>query len=140
MARIDYVDYRLRNWALWLVREGGAGGGYPSSAAFVGMRVDCDGQGGSRIPHDSADAERTHKAVESLKVAHFREWSVVVNEYVRGCGCGQSATELCCSVSTVVAAMDRAHQRLSGIFRTQAAELEAARARVFAPKMSACAK
>lgn len=140
MARIDYVDQRLRNWALWMVREGGVGGGYPSKVAFLSMRVDCDGSGGSRIPHDAADAERTNKAVESLRFAHHREWAVVMAEYVHGRGPKQSAQELCCAVSTVVAAMDRAHLRLSGIFREQAAELEVARARVFAAPMVVSAK
>ena len=41
MARIEYMQLRLNNWALWKVREAGGGLGFASQSAFLG-RYDAD--------------------------------------------------------------------------------------------------
>ena len=118
MARIDWIKYRLNNWALWKVRESSGGMGFATVSVLLANRVDESRD--SVLPVDEIDAAKTNQAVESLNPARSHLYDTLYCIYIEGAGIKVSARILGCAESTVKARLDQADHALSGWFGEQA--------------------
>ncbi|WKB52299.1 hypothetical protein [Eleftheria terrae] len=115
MARIDWIEHRLLNWARWRLTRGSAGLGYGTSVlASLAML------GGGRseyreaiIPITDCDAAEMDDAVKLLP----SELKAAVLEYYLGeGGMRAKAARLCCTEKTVHNRVDQAQRRLADHF------------------------
>jgi len=127
MAKSDYVEQRLLNWALWKMRPGGRLG----HAAVNWSSLDTPTGSGYReaaIPVSDCEAADTDAAIKQLP-KHLQE---TVHEHY----CGKhtdipnQARLLGCSVSTVHARIDHAHRLLAAHFRDKRDQAQRERERV----------
>lgn len=128
MARIEWVERRLINWAEWRLR--GRGGGVLGYAAVDLGAADNGGRRGyveAAVPVLEVDAELTERAVRSLQADQRRS---VEAWYLRSGGKDQAALRAGCSASTMFARVDVAHVRLAAWFGERAEAARAERARV----------
>jgi hypothetical protein len=119
MARMEWVEHRLNNWALWKERERSGGLGYATRSSFLNELVDGGRYREARIPVDEVDASVTDEAVESLKVQAGRSHLYVTLTwiYVQGIGVKQTAWRMNRAESTVRAQLGQADQVLAEWFR-----------------------
>jgi hypothetical protein len=120
MARIDYIKYRLNNWALWKARENAGGLGFATRSAMF-----CEPASGHResvVPVDDVDASVTNDAVESLKGAQRHLYDVVQAYYVSPDAGSPTRVgqRLGKGASTISANLDQADLALSLWFRVRA--------------------
>lgn len=113
MARIDWVQHRLENWARWHATMNGGGLGYASSAAFLAEAVDCDRQLEARIPIDEVEGSITHDAVEALKLGHGHLHQTLRLFYLRGEGIKGTARIMRRAESTIKAQLAQADALLA---------------------------
>lgn len=118
MARIEWVKYRLSNWALWKVRESSGGMGFATVSVLLANRVDESRD--SPLPVDEIDAGKTNLAVESLKPTQEHLYHTLHCIYIEGAGIKMSARILGCAESTVKARLDQADHAISAWFGAQA--------------------
>lgn len=115
MARIEYIEHRLRNWARWVCMLGTSSGSL-ASVDLTQERVDKSSGGydaNTVVPIDDAEATQTQKAVSSL-VDELRRTVEVV--YVETSSAGKAARKLQVAEATVHARVERAHYRLQEWF------------------------
>lgn len=128
MARIEYIEHRLLNWARW--REGGAIGGLGYSAMKYGEQaMTADYQSRyreSRIPVDACEAEETDRSVASLDSTHRRTVEVVYLQQLSSRG---AALKLCVSAAAVDQRLWAAHRSISRWLDDRRLAREAERAR-----------
>lgn len=129
MARIEYVEHRLRNWARWrcMLEDGGGG---MSTVDWSTPRVDQSRTGYDAptvVPISDAEATETNKAVAAL-VADLRRAVEVV--YVETSSTAKAARKLAVAEATVHARIERAHYRLQDWFREQRLAAERERERL----------
>lgn len=122
MARIEWVKYRLDNWALWKAREAGGGLGFPGQSSF--LRESSSGYRECIIPIDDCDASVTNDAVESLKPARVHLYDCLQAIYIRDTGIRGAATSLGKAESTIKAQLDQADHALSAWFSDRASRKE----------------
>lgn len=115
MARIEYIKYRLNNWALWRVRDAGGGLGFATSSVLLNEPVDGSREIGRTI--DDNDAMVTDKAVESLRVGRQHLHRTLILIYIDGQGIKQAAALMMRAESTIKANLDAADHALSYWFR-----------------------
>ncbi len=118
MARIDWIQYRLKNWALWKVSGSSGGLGFSRQAAFLAMHVDCNRD--SPLPIDDIDAEKMDRAVESLKLGKGHLYKTLQLHYIKGMSIKGVAQEMGRAVSTIHANLDQADHALQSWFNAQA--------------------
>lgn len=118
MARIEWVKYRLSNWALWKVRESSGGMGFATVSVLLANRVDESRD--SPLPVDEIDAAKTNQAVESLKPDRAHLYHTLHCIYIEGAGIKMSARILGCAESTVKARLEQSDHALSAWFCEQA--------------------
>lgn len=125
MARIEWVKQRLENWARWVVQREAGGMGYPRRAVFTReMGVSASTEWMS-LPIDDVDAERTHRAVESIRLMHSPLWLVVQCHYVgdpqarpavrRPMATDEIAQRMCCTRRAVQLRMEQADCMLAPV-------------------------
>jgi hypothetical protein len=120
MARIEWVDHRLKNWALWHERMNSGGMGYAAQSVLLSERVDCNGRPEAWIPVDEVDAEITNQAVESLKLGHGHLYQTLRLLYLKGAGIEGTARTMRRAVSTIYTQLARADELLAFWFRERA--------------------
>lgn len=125
MARIEWVKYRLNNWALWKVSMVSGGMGFARQSSFLNDAPG-DSRAESRVPVDEVEASVTDEAVESLKLSRPQLYRTLQCIYPRGMGIKATALEFGGSLSTVKAHLDTADHVLAVWFRERA-EQQAAR-------------
>lgn len=119
MARIEWVKWRLDNWALWKVREHSGGLGYTKQAVFLSVVVDRYRE--AVMPVNDVDAEQTNRAVESLRESGREQLYLTLQWlYVQGLGIKATAREMGRAESTVHAHLDQADHALAAWFAAQA--------------------
>ncbi len=115
MARIEWVEERLLNWARWISRKKDRGQGYPTQNVlarfWMGGRYR---EAEAHIPINDVEAFATHKAIEQLP-AHLRD--TVHQVYLTDGSVTDDAATLGCAVSTVHARVEEAHRRLNEALR-----------------------
>lgn len=117
MARIDWIQLRLKNWALWKVAGNSGGLGFRSQAAFLAMHVDCNRD--SPLPIDDIDAEKMDRAVESLKLGKGHLHKTLQLHYIKGLGLKDVALQMDRAISTIKANLDQADHALQEWFNAQ---------------------
>lgn len=115
MARIEWVERRLDNWALWKERQGSGGLGFATCSIFVNGPA-ARGQAEARIPVDEIDASITDDAVESLKLGHGHLHRTLHYFYVRGWGIKETASAMKRAESTIHAQLGQADALLATWF------------------------
>lgn len=127
MARIEWIEQRLRNWAEWRMRAGGGG-----ALGYAAVNLGAADNGGRRgyveasVPVLEVDAELTERAVRAL-LPELR--TAVQAWYLRNGNKEQAAWRAGCAASTMFARIELAHVRLAAWFaeRDRAARDERAR-------------
>lgn len=114
MARIDYIKYRLNNWALWKVRESSGGLGYASVSVLLSEPV--DGHKSLMGTIEDTDAELTNAAVESLRPTRPKLYETLQLVYIANLGNRETARRLGCAESTLSARLDEADRALMAWF------------------------
>lgn len=120
MARIEWVKYRLNNWALWKERESSGGLGYYTQSSFLNEAAMGDRYRESVIPVDDVDASVTNEAVESLKPERMNLYETLQCIYPKGLGIKETARRLGRVESTVKAQLEQADRVLSSWFSERA--------------------
>ena len=119
MARIDWVKYRLDNWALWKDRESRGGLGFATQSAFLNDAPD-DNARESKIPVDEVDASVTDQAVESLKVPRPAIYQTLQLYYIKGIGVQGIMRDVGLSRSSVHSNLDQADRAIAVWFSHRA--------------------
>lgn len=123
MAKIDWVETRLLNWARWKAAGAGGGLGY-ASGSMLTERVDQSRYRESVIPVDSVDADVTDQAVKSLERDLLRTVQLL---YVQDAGVKQGAKLLGISERAVAQRIDVAHAALARWFNDRQERQRAAK-------------
>lgn len=106
--RIEWIEQRLENWALWMARGEGGGLGFAKACIFAdgpsarGVAVE------AVIPVNELEASETNTAVESLKLGHGHLYQTLYLFYVRGLGVKGTAERMRRAVSTIHAQLGQA--------------------------------
>jgi len=114
MARIDWVQQRLRNWGLWKVKSNATGLGYASSSVL--LAVPSGGYRESPIPIIEVEAELTDRAVESLRLRQGHLHLTLHLVYVQNTGIKRAARLMHRADSTIKAQLEQADQALANWF------------------------
>lgn len=80
MARIDYIKYRLNNWALWMARESSGSLGYATCSVLLNEPVDGHRELMGTI--EDTDAMLTNKAVQSLRLSRPQLYETLQMFYI----------------------------------------------------------
>ena len=115
MARIEWVDRRLQNWARWSASMHGGGLGFASAAVFL-TEAELRSEQGPSVPCDEIEAAATDRAVSSLKLGHGHLYRTLDLYYLKGYGIKRSAEVLHRAESTVHAHLAQADAYLSRWF------------------------
>lgn len=123
MARIEWIEHRLLNWARWKLGEGMGLLGY-ANVKYEPV-VDCSGgYEDAPIPVNAIEAGETDAAVCRLNPPGLAKtvWEV----YCGPGGLKDKARRLCCGEATIHARISQAHRHLAREFgeRRRAAEAE----------------
>ncbi len=118
MARIEWIQHRLRNWALWKVSGASGGLGFSRQAAFLAMHVDCNRE--SPLPIDDIDAEKMDRAVESLKLGKGHLHKTLQLHYIKGLGLKDVADQMGRALSTIKSHLEQADHALQEWFNLEA--------------------
>lgn len=127
MARIDWVGYRLDNWARWKARRDSGGLGFPSASAFMREAVS-GGAGGYReavIPVDAIEAAVTDQGVRALKESHPHLHLTLDMIYLQDYGIRRASMLQAKAESTIKSHLEQADHVLSAWFgrRAEAAKI-----------------
>ncbi len=131
MARVEFVEQRLNNWAMWKLRGG-------SILGYAGVDLSKAGQARDPyaevpVPINDVEASETDDAVLRLP----RDLLATVLEYYLGKGgLAEKCARLCCAKATLMARIERAQRVLADHFHAQIAKREAERLRVEALQRS----
>ena len=123
MARLDWVDARLKNWERWCCSMRGNGLGFAPQSSF--LNEPSGGEREIKIPIDEVEASITHDAVESLRDTRPRVYEVLYLVYPFGLGAGGTAKRLQCERSNVYALLEVGDRLLAAWF-TERADRQAA--------------
>lgn len=115
MARIEWVRFRLENWARWHAQQRSHGLGYPSQSAFA-RHARPSGGWDNVIPINDVDAAETDRAVASLRLTKSHLYLTLHHIYVDGWGIKRTAHVLRKAESTVKSHLDQADHALSAWF------------------------
>lgn len=127
MARIEWVEHRLQNWARWRLMGGSGALGYAAvnlGAALNGGRA---GYVTSVIPVSDVDAAEVDDAVERLP-GHLK--ITVIEVYTGEGGLAAKLQRLACAESTMHRRIGDAHRLLADHFLAKDDKQRAERARV----------
>lgn len=124
MARIDWVQTRLLNWARWYTTMTAGGLGYSTQAAFLSEAVDCDGRNDAHIPIDEVEAGVTNEAVEALKLGHGHLHQTLRLYYLKGIGIKGTAAAMRRAESTIKAQLAQADGLLATWFAARKRRME----------------
>lgn len=128
MSRIEWVEFRLQNWARWQLCRGGGALGYAQVQLASGANAGRDGYVTAVIPISDVEASETDTAIGRLNPPGL---ALTVREVYAGIGgLRDKARRLCCSEATVHARIGQAHKQLATMFLDAEQRRRAERARV----------
>lgn len=128
MARVEWVEQRLLNWARWKLGGGGEGRMGYAAVKLGGPNAGRSGYVTAAVPVLEAEASATDDAVNRLTPAGL---SLTVHRYYLDNGGHQEkAQALGISVATLYARIERAHVQLAVDFQEQRERRQRERDRV----------
>lgn len=127
MARIEWVEQRLQNWARWKIVRGGGMLGYAgvNLAAAGGAR---EPWAAAAIPISDVEASETDEAVQRLSPGGLA--LTVIEHYAGQGGIKDKLQRLCCAEPTYHKRIDEAHRQIAGHILERQAQRRAERERV----------
>lgn len=126
MARIEWIEQRLLNWARWRLGRSSGALGY----AAVALGAANGGRGGyveAPIPTNECEAAETDDAVARLPSALK---ATVIEQYTGEGGERDHVARLCCGRATLYARIDQAQRLLADHFEARRQERLRERRRV----------
>lgn len=125
MARIDWIELRLQNWARWVLARRGELGFQSSDTMRAGGTA---GYRQAAIPIGDAEASDTDQAIRRLYPGGL---ALAVHEFYTGQGgVADKAARLCIAESILYRRIDQAHAQLAEHFLAKQDKAKAERARV----------
>jgi hypothetical protein len=115
MARLEWVDQRLKNWALWHERQASGGLGFATQSSFL-KEFDSGRYRTSFVPCDEVEAGVTDQGVAALRLVDEGLFDTVVLIYLKDSGIKGAAKVLHIAESSVKARLVRADHRLGEWF------------------------
>lgn len=128
MAKIEWVEERLVNWARWRTLRGGAGVLGFAGVQLGGANAGRSGYVTSSVPVLEVEASDTDEAVQRLNPRGLA--LTLIEVYCEPGTVGEHAAKLCCSVPTIYARLDQAHRQLADHFLAQQTRQRTERERV----------
>jgi len=128
VARIEWVETRLRNWARWRISRDGGVLGHATAQLGDAANGGRSGYVTSPVPIFEAEAAEMDEGVQGLRPLGLRD--TVVEVYVMPGGMADHAHELCCSEATIYARLVKAHEQLAAWLLERQARRKAERDRV----------
>jgi hypothetical protein len=125
MARIEWVQQRLENWARWHANTSSGGLGYATQAAFLAIAAGRDHANQARIPIDEIEASTTDEAVEALKLGYGHLHQTLRLFYLKGVGIKGTAQTMRRAESTIKAQLAQADALLAAWFTDRKRRKEA---------------
>lgn len=122
MARIKWINDRLKRWGAWRTRKESNGLGYARSSVFLALPS--SGSRDSEIPINDLEAAQTDRAVESLRFTKSHLHRALVLIYVDNVGIRNAARKMARAESTIKANLEDADHALADWFDRQAAVRE----------------
>lgn len=127
MARTEWVEFRLRNWARWRLSQGAGVLGYAQVQLADPTPVARDPYAATPVPTNAIEARETDDAVQQLP----GELKATVVEFYLGKGGHEDhARELCCSLATMYRRLEQADRLLAEHFTARADRARVERERV----------
>lgn len=133
MARIEWVEHRLLNWARWKLCRGSGMLGF-AKVNYAEASSGRDGYVDARIPISDVDADETDQCIGQLNPPVLAE--TVSRFYLDPGGIKDKARRLCCAEATVYARVDQAHRQLGTLLAERQRRREAERQRIEAVQQS----
>lgn len=130
MARIDWVEQRLQNWARYVLTSGGSGNMGYAGVDWSGMANSNAGRDGyitTTIPIAECEAGETAASVMTLP-SELR--ATVEAFYLGNGGVRQKCERLCISEDTLYRRIDRAHRALAQLWDAKRQAQQAERERL----------
>lgn len=128
MARIDWVELRLLNWANWTLIRGGAGELGYSSVSLADSDAGRSGYISAAVPVIDVEASATDDAIQLLHPGGLR--LTVCEVYCGRGGMREKALRLGCSEGEIHRRIGQAHAQLAEHFLARDAKARAERERV----------
>ncbi len=126
MARIDWIEQRLQNWARWRLTSGSGALGF-ASVNLEQANMPREPYAEAPIPTSGIEAGETDDAVARLP----SELRATVECHYLGRGTqAEKLARLCCTRATLYARVERAHHLLAEHFLAKQAKQKAERERV----------
>jgi DNA-directed RNA polymerase specialized sigma24 family protein len=136
MARLDWMDRELNNWARWCIASTQGGGNYARVGTFE--RVDCDGHDAPAIIRiDDAEAAIIDAGIKTLEPDLQ---SALHLHYVDNQGLASKLRRAGCTERTFYVRIERAQHRLAAWMADRKAAAKAEQARVAALSVAATAR
>lgn len=127
MARIEWIEHRLQNWARWRLSQGRGALGY-AAVNLADADAGRDGYIEASIPISDVEASETDQALQRLNPPGLA--LTVVEVYTGRGGIKDKARRLCCAEVTIYARIDQAHRQLAELLNERRRVRDAERARV----------
>lgn len=108
MARIERIQRRLENWALWTERQSSGGLGYATRSVLLSDIWARGSYNGMIIPVLEQEAAETDMAVQSFRLSQSHLYQVLVCIYLRDLGIRATAARMGRAESTIKANLDQA--------------------------------
>lgn len=108
MARIENIQQRLENWALWSARGAGGGLGYASVSVLASDTWSRGRYNGMTIPVMDIEAEETDQAVKALRLSRSHLFVTLEMVYIKGIGVREAARRMRRAESTIHAQLAEA--------------------------------
>jgi DNA-directed RNA polymerase specialized sigma24 family protein len=126
MARIDWIEQQLQNWARWKLCSGSGVLGF-ASVDLADADAGRDGYITATIPTVDCEASEMNDAIERLP-SELK--ATVLEVYLGRGGMKDKARRLCCAPATIDQRIYRAHRMLADHFLAKQDRQRAERARV----------
>ncbi len=127
MARIEWIEHRLLNWARWKLCQGSGVMGY-AAVNLADADAGRDGYIEASIPVSEVEASETDQALQRLNPPGLAK--TVAEFYTGRGGIKDKARRLCCAEATIYARVDQAHRQLAELLNERRRLRDAERQRV----------
>ena len=124
MARIESIQQRLENWALWSVRGAGGGLGYASVNVLASDTWSRGRYNGATIPVLDLEAEETDQAVKALRLSRSHLYVTLELVYIKGIGVRGAARRMRRAESTIHAQLGEADKAIQDWLSDKAEDRE----------------
>lgn len=126
MARLERIQQRLEEWAIWKTRDEAGARGYASSSVLCSVTTvwSRGSYNGQLVPVFEERSAETDKAVEFLRMHKSHLYETLRCIYLLELGVPMTAKRMGRAVSTIKAQLEQADHQIDAWLQEQAAEAE----------------